>query len=137
MYLIDTNIFFELIFNRKNAVDCEKLFLQIQDKKIKAICSHFSIHSICVYLLNGKKAEKAKQFLKQIYSLENLEIIATTINEDIKIVELSEELGLDFDDSMQYYIAVQLGCDAIITFDKDFKKTKMKIFEPKEAIGWS
>lgn len=106
MYLIDTNIFFELIFDRKHADGCEKLFMQIQDKKIKAICSHFSIHSICVYLLNGKKFGQAKQFLKQIYSLEN----------------------------MQYYIASQLGCEAIVTFDKGFKKTKMKIFEPKDIV---
>src|SRR3989338_1583513 len=111
MYLLDTNIFLELILNRKNQADCEKLFEAIQDKTIKAICTRFSIYSVCILLSKDKKTLLAAKFFEYLASLENLVVVNTTMQDEIKILKLVEETKLDFDDCLQYFIALDTNCE--------------------------
>ena len=134
MYFIDTNIFLELLLNQKRAEECEKLFDLLQKENIHAVASHFSIYSICIYSVKTGNSKKTGKFLEYVLSLKNLDVINTTLTDDMEILKFAEKMPLDFDDSLQYYLATEAGCDAIITFDKDFKKTKMKLFTPKEVL---
>lgn len=81
-----------------------------------------------------KKIKATEKFLKFVFSTENLQTINTTIYDDLKITWLMKKTGLDFDDTIQYYTTTQTNCKTIITFDKYFKKTKLKIFSPKEIM---
>lgn len=134
MYFIDTNIFLEWLLGRKHAHECEKLLELIQEKMLSGVCSHFSIHSICLYMINEGKEEAAEKFIEFILSTENLQVINATVADDFKIFKLMKTLPLDFDDALQYYTAMETNCLGIITFDSDFKKTKIKTFTPKDII---
>lgn len=65
----------------------------------------------------GKKQE-LRAFLGSISSFRGLEIYYTTINEEIQIVGQTTD-GLDFDGSLQAYVAKKLDLD-IISLDRDF-----------------
>ncbi len=135
MYLIDTNIIMEVLLGRKNMEECKKLFDAVQGKKIEAVCSHFSVHSICVFAAEKGSPEKCVELLRYLLALENLVVMNTTMEDDIKILALAYETDLDFDDALQLYIAKETGCDAIITFDRDFKGKSIRALTPKEAIA--
>src|SRR3989344_2141271 len=132
MFFIDTNIYLEWLLGRSKSKDCEKLLKLIEDNEFTAVSSRFSFYSIAIYLTRNKKNEELKKFLEYIFSLEKLLIVNTSVEDDLEIIKLMEETKLDFDDSLQYYIAKQLKCKALITFDKDFNKTDMRIFTPEK-----
>lgn len=135
MYLLDTNIFLELLLNREKAGECEKLLLKLQDGSIKAVCSRFAIHSICVYAVNNGLRKECGEFLRKIFSMDNL-ILVDTSNEDcLKIIRSADEKKLDFDDALQYHLAKETDCEAIITFDSDFMGKGIRSIEPKEALA--
>jgi len=134
MFFIDTNVFFEWILGRKNAKDCERLLNLAVDAKLFLVCSHFSIHSICIILTKDNKINDVKKFLDFIYKTPYINVVNLTVEDDKEILEIIENTGLDFDDALQYYCARQMQCEAIITFDKDFKKTKIRALTPADVI---
>ncbi|HZX20226.1 MAG TPA: type II toxin-antitoxin system VapC family toxin [archaeon] len=133
MYFLDANILFEVLFNRKKADECEKLLNLIENEEIRAIASAFSIYAICIYGSKNEGSQKTKKFLEYIDSLKNLEILNTTILDDIKILESMGKIDLDFDDALQHYLAKETG-SALITLDADFQNKKLKTLTPKEAL---
>ena len=112
--------------------ECENIFTAIEEKKVSAKCSYFSIHSICIFAAYSGKQKETIKFLEYLSNLENLSVEVTTILDDKKILFITEQTGLDFDDALQYHIAKETQCKAIITLDEDFKKTKIKAQHPKE-----
>lgn len=69
MYLVDTNIFLEILLNQKKQDACRK-FLETNVGNLHI--SDFSLHSIGVILFRNNKEEIFKKFLKDI--IPNLEI---------------------------------------------------------------
>ena len=47
---------------------------------------------------------------------------------------LMESIGLDFDDSLHYYVAKKLGVEAIISFDKHFDRVDLVRKEPSDFL---
>ena len=45
-----------------------------------------------------------------------------------------EKIGLDFDDTLQYYVAKKLGVDALVSFDKHFDKVDIRRLEPRDLL---
>ena len=132
MYFIDTNVFLEYFLDRQYAEQCEKIFNAIKAKKISAVCSYFSMQSICICAVGMKKQRQFQRFLDYISGLDNLSVIYTNVSDSKQILKTTEETSLDYDDALQYYIAEKAGCEAIITLDQDFKKTKINSLHPKE-----
>ncbi len=134
MYFVDTNVFLEWFLGRKNSKECELFFEKIISGKIIAVCSRFSIYSILIHITKRKNFTQAKKFLEFINSNENLIVVNTGVSDDLRILGLVEKTGLDFDDALQYYAATESNCDAIITFDADFKnKAKILTLTPSQA----
>ena len=125
MYFIDTNIFLEWFLGQENAHDCELLFEKIKSNDATAVCSMFSVYSVLIYLTRTKNSAQAKKFLEFINSIDNIYVASTTLSDGLKILDEMEKTGLDFDDALQHYTATSLGCNAIITFDKDFTKLNL------------
>ena len=48
MYLVDTNIFLEILLARRRKDECKKLLSQLRDGKKTAIVTDFTVHSIIV-----------------------------------------------------------------------------------------
>lgn len=118
MYLIDTNIFLEILLQQDKSKNC-KLFL---DKNIGSInISDFSLHSIGVILF---KNNKENIYLKFIYdSLQKIELLSLPKNSYSELNAIKKKYNLDFDDSYQYSICKYHNLK-LITMDNDFKKIK-------------
>lgn len=118
MYLVDTNIFLEILLAQEKSSDC-KDFLNINYDKI--FISDFSLHSIGVILYRYNKKEIFKKFVQEILS--EIKILNLPSQEYDIFINSSQLPNLDFDDLYQYSIAKYYDLE-IVTMDSDFKKIK-------------
>lgn len=118
MYLIDTNIFLEILLQQDKSKDC-KIFL---DKNIGFLnISDFSLHSIGVILYRNKKEAIFLKFISDI--LPKIGLIPLPKDDYKEVANIKKKYELDFDDSYQYCICKRFNLK-LITMDKDFKKVK-------------
>jgi len=129
--LLDTNIILEIALEQDNAQECVNLLEQYD--KIDFFISDFSIHSIGVILNKRNNLEKFDKLiedlrlvLKAILSLDNYYDLKRLIN-------IMKAFDLDFDDAYQYRIAEKYKL-TIVSFDKDFDKTKLGKRTPTEIL---
>jgi len=115
-YLVDTNIFLEILLNQERKDDC-KMFLEKNIKKL--FISDFSLHSIGVILFRNKKEKIFNMFVADI--LQNIEILSLTKFKYSYLKDIKKKYQLDFDDSYQLAIAQDHNLE-IATMDFDFKK---------------
>jgi hypothetical protein len=133
MFLIDTNIFIEMLLDQKRANECQKLFELIHSGKVIAYVNSFTIHSIEVILERNKKLDMLESFLKDIDEAKGLKRFDTTTLEEKFAIALTKKFGIDFDDALQYYLCKTLNLK-IVSFDKHFNKTDIKCLEPKDVL---
>lgn len=134
MYLIDTNIFLEVMLSRDRSEECRKLLRMLRDDRLRGIVTDFTIHSIIVLLDRLKRLNALKSFLQSLTAYKGLCIYATPLCDEIKAVDIAEKTGLDMDDSIQYCAALSAKAEAIISFDKDFNNLEVPRKEPKDLV---
>jgi predicted nucleic acid-binding protein len=99
MYLIDTNIWLELLLEQERSKEC-KIFFEKIDSKLLFI-SEFSLYFIGVILFKLKKESVFDDFLEYLFKSEIS--IARLLLKDMKqLVLIKQKLNLDFDDAYQY-----------------------------------
>lgn len=121
MYLIDTNIFLEVLLNQEKEETC-KDFLDANIGNLSI--SDFSLHSIGVILFKNNKEIIFQEFANDV--IPKIEI--TTLQEEAykDLADVKSKSGLDFDDAYQFALAKERDLK-IVTMDKDFQKVKDKI----------
>jgi predicted nucleic acid-binding protein len=129
MYLIDANIFLELLYKRDKWRECYDFLNKVKTGNIKSYVLHFTLHGISAILGDPKLVSR---FLSEIVTWRGLTIIDLSIDEEILASELANSIGLDFDDGLQYYYAKKAGLQ-IVSLDRDFDKTDVKRIEPKDV----
>jgi predicted nucleic acid-binding protein len=121
MYLIDTNVFLEVLLTQERREIC-KGFL---DENAGALfISDFSLHSIGVILFRNKREDVFQQFVHD--AIPNIKIITLSKESYGDLTEIRRKKGLDFDDAYQYKIAKENNLK-IVTMDKDFEKVKGEV----------
>ncbi|HOE18785.1 MAG TPA: PIN domain-containing protein [Syntrophorhabdaceae bacterium] len=133
MYLIDTNIFLEMLLDQQKSEDCQDLLEKLYNGDITAYVSSFALHSIEVMLERSKKIDMLKVFLRDINDSKGLKRMDTTTMEELFAVQLTKKTGLDFDDALHYFICKSFGLK-VVSFDKHFDKTDIKRLEPKDVL---
>ena len=116
MFLVDTNIFLEILLTQEKQDACRKF---LEENVGSLFISDFSLHSIGVIWFRNNREEVFKKFLKDI--IPNLEITTLPKMSYEDLAEIKKKLGLDFDDAYQYQVARKRNLK-IVTMDKDFKK---------------
>jgi predicted nucleic acid-binding protein len=129
MYLVDANVFLELLYKRDRWRECCDYLNKVKAGIIKSYVLHFTLHGISAILGDPKLVSR---FLSEITTWRGLTVIDLSIDEEIVASELANSVGLDFDDGLQYYYAKKTGLQ-IVSFDRDFDKTDVKRVEPKDA----
>lgn len=114
-YLIDTNIFLEVLLGQEKNDAC-KNFLNTHIGHL--FISDFSLHSVGVILLNNNKATIFDTFLSDI--LPKVTLVTLPQMQYHEITSISKKYNLDFDDSYQSCIA-KVNQLEIVTMDKDFR----------------
>ena len=134
MYLIDTNIFLEILLEQEKKDECLKFMELALEGKLEATVTDFTIHSIAVILTRQKLLDFLIDFLSDLRSFIGLKLVNTSLDDKLRIARLAKERNFDFDDAYQYYIA-RLYNLKIVSFDTDFDKGEIPRIEPFQIVA--
>jgi uncharacterized protein len=131
LYLLDTNIFLELLLGQKEAGSVQAL-LSTKNPEEMGI-SDLAFHSIGIILYQKNAAPLFSDFVRDLFGEGGIPILALG-SEDMKRLEhVSLAFSLDFDDAYQYVVAEKFGL-ALISFDTDFDRTNRKRIIPADVL---
>lgn len=136
VYLIDANIFLEILLDQPKKDQCAALFYKLASGEISAIVTDFVVDSIVVKLEHRKRTPiEIKRFLQNLNSFKGLKVYSVSLAEKIAAIDLMQQYKLDFDDSLQAQAAMSNNVSEIISFDGDFDSVKeLTRLEPIEAL---
>ena len=130
MYLVDTNIFLEALLEQQKAKEVRSFFQKVDLGEI--FITDLSLHSIGIVLFGLGKLELFNSFLDDMI-IDGIEILSLK-PEGLKLLyNIAQKFKLDFDDAYQYSVADKYNLQ-LISFDRDFDRTKRKKKEPSEIL---
>jgi predicted nucleic acid-binding protein len=122
------------MLKRRYKNDCQALLRMIDKGDVKAFVTTYSIHSIETILDKIGDLEALKIFLESISMMKGLSIYNTDLRDEIAVID-EMEVGLDFDDALQSYVAKKLNLE-IISFDRHFDGIEgLTRLRPKDVIS--
>ena len=133
MYLVDTNIFLEVLLAQTRKGECEKFLSSLKTGKRKGVITDFTLHSIIVILGNLDKVNELKIFLSSLTAYKGLHLYHASITDHLNAVETALQNKLDMDDAIQYSAALSIKAEAIVSFDKHFNNLKTPRLEPHQT----
>lgn len=129
---IDTDVILDVIFERHPFFENSQKIIALVEKNIFQGFTSSLILANCYYIINSNKnkiiAEKTISKLRSIFTVLPFtdKEIGESLNSGIK----------DFEDGVQYFIAVNNGIDTIITRNvSDFKNVDINVFMPKDFLA--
>lgn len=130
---IDTNVLLDLLANRNPFVEeASILFSKGDNKEISLSISSLTFANTHYILARLRSPKQAKSILRKF------KVLTEVLPLDDKIIELAlndDSFG-DFEDALQYYVALENDQDVIITRNKkDFKGKSIPIMTPKEFLA--
>jgi len=131
---LDTNVVIDLLGEREPFYISAAKIATLADKgKIQIYVSALT-YSTAYYILS--RFEK-KEIVKE--KIRRFKVIAETSDLTDKTIDKGlASRFLDFEDSLQYYCALQMDCNIIITRNgKDFKESDIPVLTPDEYLKLS
>lgn len=129
---IDTNIVIDLLSRREPFFEeAAQLFSLADKKQVTLSVSSLTIANTSYALLRQMDSNKSKSILRK------LRLILNVLPLDDKIIglALNDETFSDFEDGLQYFIAIEDEQELIITRNlKDFKNSKVPIMTARQFI---
>ena len=132
MFLVDTNVWLELLLEQEKADEVRKFFLYVEARFLAI--TEFSLYSIGIILTRLKKHELLKDFYSDTIEDSGVSIVRLSVTDLKQISDICNEFQLDFDDAYQY-IASEKYDMTLISFDSDFKRMGKKSKTPKMIIN--
>ena len=121
MFLVDTNVWLELILDQEKAADVRRFF-QAHDTDDLSI-TEFSLYSIGIILSRLKKDEAFVDFLTDTLQEGGVKRVRLDIQDLMLLSEIIRRFNLDFDDAYQYCVAQKFDM-VLVSFDGDFDGTE-------------
>ncbi len=131
MYLVDTNIWLELLLKQDKAEQVNKFFKTIDSQLLNI--TEFSLYSIGIIMIRLQKEELFRLFLLDIFKESNVGNIRLDVEDFEDIIKTYRNYKLDFDDSYQYVAAKKYGL-TLVSFDSDFDHTDIGRKTPEEIL---
>ncbi|MDR6967693.1 putative nucleic acid-binding protein [Flavobacterium arsenatis] len=128
---VDTNIIIDLLAKREPFYkDAQDLFTLSDKKEIQLCISSLSFANAYYSIVKHHKDVDAKKFLTKF------KVLVTVLPLDDKAIELALASDFnDFEDGLQYFIAMDNEADCIITRNKkDFKNAKIPVMTAGEFM---
>jgi len=120
-FLVDTNIFLEVILVQDRVVEAKRFLSKTEEHEF--FLSDYTLHSIGLLLFRRKQHNVFHQFIKDMISNAGLRVIALLTNDMETVIKSAHKFNLDFDDAYQYVVAEKNNLE-IISFDGDFDRTE-------------
>lgn len=120
MYLLDSNIFLELLLDRDKAEDVERLLRSVSRERLHI--SDFSFYSVGIVLFRLKLFDVFERFVDDLIVTGGIQLLRLSAKEAKGLAEVAQRFSLDFDDAYQYAVAEHYGL-TIVSLDSDFDRT--------------
>lgn len=128
---VDTNIVIDLLAKREPFYkDAQDLFTLSDKKEIQLQISSLSFANAYYSIVKHHKSVDAKKYLSKF------KVLVEILPLEDKAIELAlaSDFG-DFEDGLQYFIAMDYECDIIVTRNKkDFKYSKIPVMTAAEYL---
>jgi len=128
---VDTNIIIDLLAKREPFYkDAQDLFTLSDKKEIQLQISSLSFANAYYSIVKHHKSVDAKKYLSKF------KVLVEILPLEDKAIELAlaSDFG-DFEDGLQYFIAMDYECDIIVTRNKkDFKSSKIPVMTAAEYL---
>jgi len=131
-YLVDSNIWLELLLNQQKASVVQCLFKTIPTAELAI--SEFTVCSIGLILTRLNKPDVWRDFVTDVLENGALSRIALDPDGLRETTVARQQFRLDFDDAYQYVVAQQHNL-VLISFDTDFDKTFLGRKSPEEILS--
>ena len=129
MYLIDSNIWLEYLFNQENDNDCIKFLTLIEDSQ--TYISDFTLFSIGITTTRGNKTKLYEDFIVDVFETGGVNLLSLYINDHKNLFQNMNTYNLDFDDAYKLTCANKYNL-TLISFDSDFDNSPLKRKVPKD-----
>ncbi len=132
--LCDVNFFLDIFLKREPFyAPAARLFKKIEDKKLKGYLCALSFPTLFYLLSKALRRDKAMK------TLEKVRIVFHVAPVDEKVIDLSLTSEFkDFEDAVQYYSALQVKADCLVTRNKaDYRGDKIPVLTPEEFLASS
>ena len=131
-YLLDSNVWLELLFEQEHAEDVRR-FLETVPMAQIAI-SEFSVYSIGIALARNGLEKAFVQFVSDTLEGTALDRLRLDTKDLKGIMNVRKRFRLDFDDAYQYVAAEKYDL-TLVSFDADFDRTDRGRKTPAEILG--
>lgn len=130
--LCDINVILDIFLKRDpHYSPAARLFSRIEEKKLQGYLSAQSFPTLFYLLTKELKRDKAMRVL------EKLRIVFQVAAVDQKVIDLSlASIFRDFEDAVQYYSALHVKADCLITRNKgDYRVDRLQVMTPEEFLA--
>ncbi|MDA8098916.1 MAG: PIN domain-containing protein [Nitrospiraceae bacterium] len=130
--LCDINVILDIFLKRESHyTSAARLFSLIEEKKLHGYLSAQSFPTLFYILSRELRRDKAMRVL------EKLRIIFRVAAVDEKVIDLSLVSSFkDFEDAVQYYSALHVEADCLITRNKgDYRTDQLPVMTPEEFLA--
>jgi predicted nucleic acid-binding protein len=121
MYLLDSNIFLELLLDQDQADEVERLLRTMRREKLHI--SEFSLYSVGIVLFRRSLFETFVQFVDDLIVTGGARLLRLSVQDMEALTVVARQFSLDFDDAYQYVVAEKYSLE-IISLDSDFDRTE-------------
>ena len=129
---LDTNVVIDLLGEREPFYESAAKIATLADNgEIKIVVSALTYSTVYYLLSRFEDKEAAKEKIRKF------KVIADTADLTDKILDkaLASKFS-DFEDALQYYCAVKMNCNILITRNqKDFKESGFPVLSPDEYLN--
>ena len=121
MYLLDTNIWLELLLEKEKSREVTHFLQNISSDQL--YITDFGLHSIAIIMGRLGSMDSLLVFIHDLFE-EGATNLVHLIPEDFnKIIHFMNQYKLDFDDAYQYTAATKYKLQ-LVSFDTDFDHTE-------------
>ena len=131
---VDTNIIIDMLGKRINFYEqSQDFFTYALDNTVEIFVSTLSFANTHYILSEQMKKPRVRNTLRKFKTL----VTVATFDDKILELSLGDEFK-DFEDGIQYFIALENSCEVVVTRNKkDFRNSQIPILSPKEFLSIS
>jgi len=128
LYLLDTNIFLEVLLNREYSKVIQDLLNR--DTATAFFVSDFSVYSIGIFLMHMNLPDQFGMFIDDL-EIRDIRTVSISNTELKRIPQWCKRYDLDFDDAYQYAVADNYRL-TLVSLDHDFDRIPKGRIHPKD-----
>lgn len=132
MYLLDTNIWLEVLLDQARAKSAQRLIAATPP--LNLYVTDFTLHSIGVILTRLKRLATLRKFVTDLGTPPAVSLVRLSFEQLAMLPAVSQQFKLDFDDAYQYAAAKVEGLQ-LVSFDGDFDRTDLARKTPAQVLG--